>query len=69
MATIANITRRVNTLERTKALDDNKLVINVYLSASGDEDIGSSPVEFSFNSNTQPSDHVSSEVLIKGQSW
>ena len=69
MATISNITRRVNTLETAKALDDNKLVINVYVSASDDQDIGSSPVTFSVCSNTQPTDDVSSEVLVKGSSW
>ena len=47
MATISNITRRVNTLETAKALDDNKLVINVYVSASDDKEAGSSPVTFS----------------------
>jgi len=69
MATIANITRRVNTLERTKALDDNKLVINVYVSAGDDKEAGSSPVVFTVNSNTQPTDDVSSELSIKGSSW
>jgi len=66
MVTISNITLRVNTLERTKALDDNKLVINVYVSTGDDQDIGSSPVVFSFDSNTQPTDDLSSELSIKG---
>ena len=60
MVTISNITRRVNTLESAKALDSNKLIINVYVSASDDQDIGSSPVVFSVCSNTQPTDDVSS---------
>ena len=69
MATISNIARRVNTLERTNALDSNKLIINVYVSAGDDQDVGSSPVTFSICSNTQPTDDVSSELLIKGSSW
>ena len=60
MATISNITRRVNTLETAKALDDNKLVINVYVSTGDDKEAGSSPVVFTVNSNTQPTDDVSS---------
>ena len=68
MATISNITRRVNTLETAKALDDNKLVINVYISASDDKEAGSSPVTFSFDSNTQPTEDSSSELSIKGSS-
>jgi len=69
MATISNIARRVDTLERTKALDDNKLVINVYVSTGDDQDVGSSPVVFSVNSNNQPTDELSSELSIKGSSW
>jgi|GEM_PF-2552227 len=69
MVTIANIARRVNTLERTKALDDNKLVINVYVSAGDDKDVGSSPVVYTVCSNAQPTDDLSSEVSIKGSSW
>ena len=68
MATISNITRRVNTLETAKALDDNKLVINVYISASDDKEAGSSPVVFTVNSNTQPTEDSSSELSIKGSS-
>jgi len=69
MRTITNIKRRVDTLERTKALDDNKLVINVYVSAGDDKEAGSSPVVYTVCSNTQPTDDVSSEVSIKGSSW
>jgi hypothetical protein len=68
MAAISNITRRVDTLERTKALDENKLVINVYVSTGDDKDVGSSPVVFSVNSNTEPTDDLSSELSIKGSS-
>ena len=67
MATISNITRRVNALERT--FDSNELVINVYLTAGDDKDVESNPVVCAVYSNTQPTDDSSSELLMKGSSW